>query len=62
MLRNAGATLGWDEFTTSGELCEAAKSGNLERLELMLACGANVNSTDCAAATRTPRTRPVFYT
>ena len=47
VLRNAGATLGWDEFTTSGELCEAAKSGNLERLELMLACGANVNSADC---------------
>ena len=36
LLRKAGGTLGYDEVTASGELCESAKSGKLETLELLL--------------------------
>ncbi|KAL3926549.1 MAG: hypothetical protein SGPRY_003248 [Prymnesium sp.] len=45
-IRRAGGTLGWDEITTSGELCEAAKEGNLQKLSMFITCGADVNSAD----------------
>lgn len=45
-LRAAGANLGWDEFTVAGELCEAVKANNLEYLELILGCGASIDSAD----------------
>ena len=48
LLRSSGATLGWDEVTASGELCEAAKGGNLEKLDLLITCGAAINAADCA--------------
>ena len=35
-----------DETTAAGELCEAAKHGNSDKIELMIACGISVNSAD----------------
>ena len=34
-----GASLMWDESKTSGELCEFARSGKLERIQLLLEGG-----------------------
>ena len=45
-LVKAGASLGLDEVQTSSELCELAKEGLLERLELFLQCGAEPNAKD----------------
>ncbi|KAL1523439.1 hypothetical protein AB1Y20_018379 [Prymnesium parvum] len=45
-LRNAGASLGWDEATSASALCEAAKANNMDHLDLLLFCGASINSVD----------------
>ena len=36
----------WDETTAAGELCEAAKHGNSDKIELMISCGISVNAAD----------------
>ena len=41
-----GGSLGFDETTAAGELCELARRGNLDVLKLMLHCGAPVNASD----------------
>ena len=42
----AGGDLRWDETTAAGELCEAAKHGNSDKIELMISCGISVNAAD----------------
>ena len=49
-----GAELGYDELEASGELCELARSGDLERIRMLLAGKCDPNSADCPPpATRT---------
>jgi len=45
-IRKAGGDLMWDENTAAGELCEAAKHGNSDKLDLLVACGISVNAAD----------------
>ncbi|KAL1521874.1 hypothetical protein AB1Y20_021525 [Prymnesium parvum] len=45
-IRMAGGTLGFDECTASGELCEMARQGNTPVLAMLLECGALVNAAD----------------
>ena len=46
MLREAGSELMWDESRMSGELCELARAGDIERLQLLLDCGADSDAAD----------------
>ena len=46
VLRESGSELMWDEFKASGELCELAKAGDIERLQLLIECGADSNAAD----------------
>ena len=41
-----GAELKWDEVRASGELCEAARKGDVFRIELLLLAKCDVNSAD----------------
>ena len=52
VLRAAGGELGFDEVAASGELCELAKRGSLDLLELMVSCGVDVNAADCTLLPR----------
>ncbi|KAL1521906.1 hypothetical protein AB1Y20_021556 [Prymnesium parvum] len=45
-LRLAGAELRFDGVKASNELCELARSGMTERLQLLLDCGCNINAAD----------------
>ena len=45
-LRGAGAALGLDETRTAAELCDYAKAGSVEKIELFLESGADVNARD----------------
>lgn len=45
-IKKAGGKLKWDEVTAAGELCQAAKTGNQERLTVLLESGAKVNAGD----------------
>ena len=45
-LRKHGATLGYTEVQTSGELCEAARQGHIHTLMRLLENGAMVNAAD----------------
>ena len=36
----------WDEGKTSGELCEVARAGDVERVAMLLSCGAQANAAD----------------
>ena len=47
LLREKGGELLWDEARASGELCELARAGDLERVSLLLECGCQVNAADC---------------
>ena len=42
-----GAELGFDEATTSGELCELSRGGDLDKIKLLLSGGADANAADC---------------
>ena len=42
------AELKWDEVRASGELCEAARKGDVFRIELLLLAKCDVNAADCA--------------
>ena len=46
LLREAGAELGYDELTASGELCDSARKGKVEHVKMLLKCGADVNAAD----------------
>ena len=46
MLRQAEGELGYNETEASGELCELAKEGALEKLKILLHCGVTVNAAD----------------
>jgi len=46
LLQAKGGVLGYDEVETAGELCELARQGSLDKLKVLLACGAGVNSYD----------------
>ena len=39
LLREAGAELGYDELTASGELCDSARKGKVEHVKMLLRCG-----------------------
>ena len=41
-----GASLMWDEAKTSGELCEFARAGDVERVKMLLDCGCDANAAD----------------
>ena len=45
-LRSKGGILGYDEVAASGELCELAKRGSLDLLQLLLQCGCEANAAD----------------
>ncbi len=45
-LRERGGELKWDEGQESGELCELARAGDLEKVRLLLMCGVNANAAD----------------
>eukprot|EP00966_Prymnesium_polylepis_P212319 4918490-Prymnesium_polylepis.1 len=47
MLRKAGGSLGYAEVEAAGELCEQAKSSNLQGIKLLLDCGLDCNAADC---------------
>lgn len=51
-IRAAGGELGWDESETSGQLCEVAKTGNVDRLKLLLGIGAKPSAADCTRSSR----------
>ena len=46
LIHKAGGRLRWDMVTASGELCEAAKTGNTDKLNLLLSTGCKVNAHD----------------
>jgi hypothetical protein len=46
VLHAAGGQLGYDEVEASGALCELAKQGSKDLLEILLSCGAPVNAAD----------------
>ena len=50
-LREAGGELGYDEVAASGELCELAKRGSPDLLQVLLDCGCSVNAADYDART-----------
>ena len=50
LLRGKGGELGYDEVAASGELCELAKRGSLDLLQVLLDCGCSVNAADCTSA------------
>jgi ankyrin repeat protein len=43
---NAGGVLNYDESTAAGELCELVRSGDADRLQLLIECGCKVNAAD----------------
>ncbi|KAL1527096.1 hypothetical protein AB1Y20_015779 [Prymnesium parvum] len=45
-IREAGGEVLYDEATTSGELCEMARCGNIEGIKLLLSGGCSVNAAD----------------
>ena len=45
-LRERGGELKWDEGQESGELCELARAGDLEKVRLLLMCGVNADAAD----------------
>lgn len=45
-LQKAGAVLKWDASKTAGALCDAAREGQLDKLQLLVACGLHVDSAD----------------
>ena len=47
MLRDHGGELNFDESKASGELCELAKAGDIERVQLLLDCSCDCNAADC---------------
>ena len=47
LLHRSGGELGFDEAKASGELCELARKGDLERLKMLLDFGAKVDAVDC---------------
>ena len=51
MLHAAGGELGYDEVEASGSLCELAKQGSRDLLEIMLKCGVHANAKDYDART-----------
>jgi potassium channel len=46
LLCDQGASLGYDEGTASGMLCEFARVGELEKIKLLIECGATIDSAD----------------
>ena len=46
-----GGNLNYNEVEASGELCEMAKTGKLEAVQLLLVCGCSVNAKDYDART-----------
>jgi ankyrin repeat protein len=46
LIRDKGGELMWDEGKESGELCELARAGDLERVQLLLDSGCNANAAD----------------
>lgn len=54
-LRAAGGTLNYDQLQSSGELCEVVRSGDFERLKVLIECGCDVNA---AGTLRSPRPVP----
>lgn len=46
MLAKAGAKLGWTEDESAAELCEAARSGQLNDIKNLLRFGADVDAAD----------------
>eukprot|EP00327_Prymnesium_parvum_P014728 CAMPEP_0113246232 /NCGR_PEP_ID=MMETSP0008_2-20120614/9358_1 /TAXON_ID=97485 /ORGANISM="Prymnesium parvum" /LENGTH=1137 /DNA_ID=CAMNT_0000093969 /DNA_START=33 /DNA_END=3446 /DNA_ORIENTATION=- /assembly_acc=CAM_ASM_000153 len=45
-LSGFGGLLGHDEAEVSGELCELAKQGDVEKLEVLLSCGVYISAAD----------------
>ena len=45
-LREVSSQLNWDEGKTSGELCEFARAGDVERVKMLLDCGCDANAAD----------------
>ena len=45
-LKFMGGGLNWTEDKAAGELCELARAGDIERLQLLLDVGCNVNAAD----------------
>ena len=45
-LRESGGELGYNETEASGELCELAKEGSLEKLSILLECGCPADAKD----------------
>jgi hypothetical protein len=52
VLHAAGGELGYNEVEASGELCELAKLGSVDRMNSLLECGVSVNAADCACDER----------
>ena len=50
-LKFMGGGLNWTEDKAAGELCEMARAGDIERLQLLLDVGCNVNAADYDART-----------
>ena len=46
MLIEKGAHVAYDDLTASGELCEFARAGKLERIEGLLDGGCNIDAAD----------------
>ena len=51
LLHSHGGSLAYDEISVSSQLCESAKDGRLEAIELLLKCGCVVNARDYDART-----------
>ena len=58
-LREKGGALMWDEGKESGELCELARAGDLEKVKLLLMCGCDPNAADCKHELELPTCRRV---
>ena len=46
-----GGVLNWAEDKAAGEMCELARVGDIERLQLLLDVGCNANAADYDART-----------
>ena len=46
VIYKAGGRLKWDSSTAAAEMCEAAKSGNADKLNLLVSCGCKINAHD----------------
>ena len=46
LIRSKGGELCFDEAKASGDLCEAARQGDVKTVEMLLACGLDVNAAD----------------